>query len=382
MRKAKMHSEAMHIYCDEDVGEQKGKDGTIYKMLEIRYRNGSRILALPANPDTARGHSANVVLDEFAFHNDSRKIWQALFPTITRGFKIRIISTPQGKKNKFYELWSGNPIYSKHIVTIYDAVAGGLPIFDENGKVCAPEKLREALDDEEAWLQENECQFLDESTAFIPYDLISECERSELSEDENEWQGGGVFVGIDIGRRKDLTIFWAFEQIGDVLWSLKKIEMQNETFSSQLDKIAHEIRATNPHRVCIDSTGLGMQLAETLQEMFGASRVEMVHFRNTVKEELAYETKGRFEDHQIRIPISRRIRDDIHAIKKTVTQAGNIRFSADANKDGHSDRFWGLALACHAASTASAFPEIMLGAPRVANTIFNRFGQPFDLAQY
>lgn len=49
------------------------------KALEITLPGGSRITALPANPDTARGFSANVLLDEFAFHSDSRKIWQALF---------------------------------------------------------------------------------------------------------------------------------------------------------------------------------------------------------------------------------------------------------------------------------------------------------------
>ncbi|MHC1760407.1 MAG: terminase family protein [Negativicutes bacterium] len=64
------------------------------------------MIGLPANPDTARGFSGNVVLDEFAFHRDSRKIWTALYPTITRGYKIRIISTPNGKSGKFYELWS------------------------------------------------------------------------------------------------------------------------------------------------------------------------------------------------------------------------------------------------------------------------------------
>lgn len=382
MRKARMHSEALNIYCNEEQSEQRAKDGTIYKQLEIIYRNGSRILALPANPDTARGHSANVVLDEFAFHQDSRRIWQALFPTITRGYKIRIISTPQGKKNKFYEIWSGNPIYSKHIVNIHDAVEGGLPIVDENGDPTTPEYLREALDDEEAWLQEYECIFLDEATAFIPYELISECERSELDEDENPWQRGAVYAGIDIGRRKDLTIYWAFQEIGDVLWSMKKIEMQNTSFSEQLERLRAQIEMDKPRRTCVDYTGLGMHLGESLQEMFGESRVELVQFRNSVKEDLAYTAKKRFEDHRIRLPISRKVREDIHAIKKTVTAAGNVRFGADHSKDGHSDRWWALCLGCHAAENSSAMPEIISGCPRKASVIYNRYGGTYNLAHY
>ena len=79
-------------------------ESTEIKALEVKLDGGSRITALPANPDTARGFSANVLLDEFAFHADSRKIWAALFPVISAGHKLRVISTPNGKGNKFHEL--------------------------------------------------------------------------------------------------------------------------------------------------------------------------------------------------------------------------------------------------------------------------------------
>ena len=69
-----------------------------YRAHEISFGHGSRITALPSNPDTARGFTANVVLDEFALHRDSRKIWSALFPIVSRpDLKLRILSTPNGK---------------------------------------------------------------------------------------------------------------------------------------------------------------------------------------------------------------------------------------------------------------------------------------------
>ena len=64
---------------DYDIGAVR------YTALEVALPHGSRILALPANPDTARGFSANVFLDEFAFHKDSTAIWKALFPVISAG---------------------------------------------------------------------------------------------------------------------------------------------------------------------------------------------------------------------------------------------------------------------------------------------------------
>ena len=72
-----------------------------HKALEVTLPGGSRITALPANPETARGYSANVFLDEFARHQKSREIWGALFPVISAGHRIRVTSTPNGKGNKF-----------------------------------------------------------------------------------------------------------------------------------------------------------------------------------------------------------------------------------------------------------------------------------------
>lgn len=109
------------------AAQETGPDAT-YKALEVAFPNGSRITALPANPDTARGFSANVILDEFAFHAKSRDIWAALFPVISRGGqKLRVISTPNGKGNKFYELMTAeDSVWSRHVVDIYQAVREGL----------------------------------------------------------------------------------------------------------------------------------------------------------------------------------------------------------------------------------------------------------------
>src|SRR5688572_4542970 len=41
---------------------------------EIKWSNGSRLIALPANPSTIRGYSANLILTEFAFHENPYQI--------------------------------------------------------------------------------------------------------------------------------------------------------------------------------------------------------------------------------------------------------------------------------------------------------------------
>jgi phage FluMu gp28-like protein len=324
----------------------RGEDGTVYKQLEVILPGGSRIVGLPANPDTARGFSGNVILDEFAFHQNTRDIWTALYPTITRGYRIVVASTPNGKLNKFYDLWEhGGDRWSRHKVDIYQAVEAGLPVDID--------ALREGISDPEAWEQEYECKFIDEATAFLSYDLIASCEDYMASLDGTTIGEGTLYMGVDVGRRRDLTVIWLCEQIGDVFWTRLVERMEKTPFRTQRERLFDLLSDYRVRRCCIDATGLGMQLAEEAKERFGV-RVEAVTFTNAVKEDLAQRMRAKFEDRLVRIPVDRVIRQDLHSVKKVTTVAGNIRYDAERSEagGGHADHFWALALALHAGESA------------------------------
>lgn len=329
-------------------------------MEEVTLPNGSRIISLPASPDTVRGFSGNVFLDEFAFHTDSKEIWQAMYPTVTRGYKVRVTSTPNGKQNMFHEIWEHNENFSKHRTDIHEACGDGLKVNID--------ALREGIADPDAWAQEFECRFLDEATAYITYEMITACEADTVRCDldvEALSANAELFLGVDIGRKHDLTVFWLIEKIGDVLWTRMVKEMHREPFRIQRDflysildgsyfsllRIANsELRL---RRCCIDSSGLGAQLAEEAREKFG-QRVEEITFTGAVKEDLAVTLRRRFEDRLLRLPRNRDIREDIHSVKKLTTSAGNVRFDAGHSGVGHADRFWALALSVHAAGAGPA----------------------------
>jgi len=61
-----------------------------------------------------------------------------------------------------------------------------------------------------------------------------------------------------------------------------------------------------------------------------------------------------FEDKQVRVPVSRAIREDLHGLQKITTQSGLVRYLAPHNEDGHCDRATALALALRAAGDPSA----------------------------
>jgi phage FluMu gp28-like protein len=330
--------------------QEKGPDA-VYKAMEVAFPNGSRITALPANPDTARGFSANVILDEFAFHAKSREIWAALFPVISKGRqKLRVISTPNGKGNKFYELMTAeDSVWSRHVIDIYEAVKQGLE--------RDIEMLRRGMADEDAWAQEYELKWLDEASAWLDYDLISSCEAEGAGKPEG-YQGGACFIGVDIAARNDLFVIWVCELVGDVLWTREVIARRRISFAEQDALLAEVFRDYRVIRAKIDQTGMGEKPVEDAQRRHGTSRVEGVLFTGANKLGMATILKERFQDRRIRIPAGDPVlRSDLHAIKSQVGVTGQRRLIADGETDGHADRFWAAALAVTAAELGEATYE-------------------------
>ncbi|MFZ5530304.1 MAG: terminase large subunit domain-containing protein [Pseudomonadota bacterium] len=340
----KKHCRAYNMAIQELEYGFRGDDGTTYNALEVVLPGGTRITGLPANPDTARGFSANVFLDEFAFHADSRKIWAALFPVISNGYKLRVSSTPNGKGNKFYDLMTAeDDTWSRHVTDIYQAVKDGLP--------RDIEELRTALNDEDAWAQEYELKWLDEASVWLSFELINAVEHDAAGNPEH-YQGGPCFVGVDIAARNDLFVIWVLELVGDVLWTREIIARRRITFAEQdflLDDVFNRYRVI---RCCKDQTGMGEKPVEDAKKRYGSSRVEGVLFTAANKLTLATHGKEAFEDRKIRIPLGQQdLRADLHKLQKVTGPTGTPRFVADSDSAGHADRAWACFLAVNAAST-------------------------------
>lgn len=336
--------------------EELGFPNTDEKAYQITFRhNGSRIIAMPANPDTVRGFSGDVVLDEFAFHRDAVKIWRAAMAIISRGFSLEVISTPNGQSGKYWDICNQagvdplgsmeikhwvKGIWSVHWLDIYAAVAEGCPV-----DVSA---LREAAGDEDTWLQEYCCVFLADAQNYIPMELVIACESVDASlATPVEDLCGDIYQGVDIGRKKDRTVDTALQRVGDVLWMRRVEIMERWPFKSQFEAISPVARIAR--RSCIDATGIGAQIAEDLHGSYG-DKIEQVEFNMGNKEQMAVATKRVFEERKIRIASSPVLRRSINAVKRYTSTTGKFRFDAERTDAGHADEFWSLALAIAAAS--------------------------------
>jgi phage FluMu gp28-like protein len=380
--------------CLADYEERRinARSQNLLKSATITFPGGSRVIAVPGKPDTVRGFSANVLLTEFAFFEQPDATWRAILPSITnplRGIKkVRLITTPNGIGNKAHDIWAKNfsgsatvPVaaagvspaasegtgretpalpatqWSCHFIDIHTAVQQGLPVNIE--------ELRAAIDDPEGWAQEFECQFLDVQSTLLPYELIAACESPDAtaSVPPEFWQAtppSPLVMGIDFGRRHDLTVAWTLRQSGDVQQTVEVLEMERTATPEQVERLRPRLQKAR--RVCLDYTGPGIGLGDYLAKEFGVwdaarhkfGKIELCTFSNTLKLEIFSKLRMIFEKRGLRVPVSRAIREDLHSLNRVTSPSGQITYRAPHSADGHADRCTALALALRAAGEGVA----------------------------
>ncbi len=335
------------------------------KTFVNEFASGKKIHPLSSNPKAFRSKGGKVVLDEFAWHEDPEKMWAAARPCITWGFPLRILSTHNGKSCLYYKFIEGTKKkhlnWSLHTVDIFRAVSDGLVDKILKRTATVQEKdgwLKEQHDncvDENTWLQEYCCVAVDEAAAFLTYEMLHKIEREGLLTPLDRI-AGDLYVGMDVGRKKNLSVIWGNEKLGLALYTRIYIVLEKMPFRKQKEVLWPILGHRTMRRACIDETGLGMQMAEEARDAFGKFRVEPVTFTNAVKAEIATTLYTYVEDIRLYVPSDPAIREDLHSVKKIVTAAGNIRFDAANTEDSHADRFWGCGLSVHAAHDAPSGP--------------------------
>lgn len=353
--------------------------------LEIGGKLG-RIIVLAANPRTARGFSGDLILDEFAFHQDSAAIWEAAEPIISANpeYLCRISSTGNGRRNMFYQLISEGRIpyyrvrrsdaYARGEIKIYSVV---------DGREITPEEARAEASDKRAYDQNYECEFNDEAMALLTQELISSAEREGIKIESQEWSEatierlrtqtiGKLYLGQDVGRKRDLSVQTVLEKIGHAYRVVGMLRMDRMRLPAQQAELKRICTLPAFAAGCIDMTGLGLGLVEYAQDEPWGRTISGVDFSTTEPLTMRLKTEGRrgetarvteimatnllgvFEDRAIEIPADPELRDDLRKPEKLVSPNGRVSIAATRDEAGHADHFWSVALALRAANQPQA----------------------------
>jgi phage FluMu gp28-like protein len=354
-------------------------------LSEIQLANGARLISLAARPPRGKARM-NVYLDEYAHVRDDRPIYTGALPVISKGRgRLRIGSSPLGASGVFWEVYSQKlrpyPGYRRKATPWWLVQAFCIDV--AQAKELAPtlstaqrverfgnERIQaiHANLPEEDFVQEYECGFVDEATAWITWEEIKAAQDADLhwvaangvdaayraiadlANDVGYMRVEQVFGGgLDIGRTRNTTELFlvGMSTLGSYPLRLA-ITLDNVPFDDQAAVLDQALRQLPIATVLIDRNGMGMQLAENAARDW-PGKAQGVDFTQPSKVLWASDAKMLIQQGKTPLPADRELAYQIHSIKKTVTAARNLVFDTARNEKHHADKFWAWALALAAA---------------------------------
>lgn len=390
---------------------------TMLEFADVGGKTTSRLISLPCRQP--RGRNGDICLDEFAIYLPrlSKEIYTAAaFCTLRKGC-IEVGSTPLGTIGKFYEICTDRenyPNFDRYFVPWWYArvmckdVKGAVQLAkdmptEERVERFGTDRLislyrNSTLED---FQQECECVFIDSSASYISLDLIYANTPGRREDDiplniENDEEyfnakrdveihcfkdaddfilnyspekyGSPLYMGLDIGRTSDATVFYIIGLVNGKQRSVLRHEMRNADFDSQFDVLCRLMENLPIYRCAIDNGGIGSNLAENAQKRYG-ERVEQYRFSLQSKEVLAMNVKMGLERREYELDNNRDFHAQIHSIKRTPSSGGGFRYDAERNERGHADSFWAWALASYAASAKNTTPSFYAEYARKKNSV-------------
>ena len=369
----------------ENVGLSMTDDAVAYSdmrfevSIKVKGKTG-RIKVLAANPRTARGFSGDLILDEFAFHEDSNAIWEAAEPILSSNpdFLCRVASTGNGTSNMFYRM-ATEGFFKVSKVRRSDAWRMGVKIYDaKTRKPITPDEARAQALDKAAYDQNDECAFSSESGALLTWAMINEATLGRSDEDIYDGmpddlldklpKDANLYVGMDVAATHDFTVITILNVIGRTLHVPAIIRIRNARLPAQKAVLRPILADKRVKRAAIDSTGIGLGLVQDMEDEF-RGKVQGVNFATTepvtrriqaegrkaptarVTEIMATDLAEAHEDKRLSYPCDAIMRDDLRKPHKVTSASGRVSIAAESTQTGHADHFWSLALALRAAST-------------------------------
>jgi len=348
----------------------------------IEYENGNRVVSM----FTPRGKHAEVVIDEMAIMQDPRRVYQAAVGMTARGGGIIVGSSPLSQAGQFADIWKAEggkflnfkriavPFWKSaalclDIVAATNAYDTGVPL-EEIVYGYGRETIIEAFDSmfDEDFRTEFCCQWIDGSSAFLSWELVDTCSNADrivkrVTMNRNEGfarvqelvEGlrsieGDIYTGFDVGRRKDKSEIMLGALRDGKVGEVAHITLDRTEFEVQ-ERVTDLILSLDRARiVCIDETGLGMELAERGAKRHG-SRVQGVTMSVKTKPQIANNLRVMMETSKVEFGRDRETMIQLHSVKRQVRPGSNtVTYDVDRNEKHHADRFIAAGLMCWGAA--------------------------------
>ena len=350
--------------------------------MRIQFNNGCNLYVLSSSVDAVVGKRGHFYLDEFAIHKDAEQLYSIAEPCTTWGFTLTIFSTHRSKQTFFYKLCDrirkgeipGGRLMTVTLQHVLDEgyldrinarkVASNQPIYPNNEAFYEEKKQKSSS--EAMFLQEYMCIPADaEAVQAITEDDLRRIMRPQIDIFKNPRSTARYYAGIDVGRNRDLTVFWVVEDCSTSTQPLlitRYVETMSKTrFPEQESKLAALLKKWKPRKCLIDGTNVGEGLAEALEERF--SCCEKIKITRTtrpvwISNLIAFTRRERTCLH---VPDTNEVWEDFMSVERYINKEGKEDFFIPSHKErGHGDRFMSLVLCLQAFASVNSLARYTL----------------------
>lgn len=329
---------------------------------EMRLAGGGRLLSFPCRAPRGKA-GASLYLDEMAFYPHPERVYAGALPVISHGGRVTLASTPCGDRGMFWRAVMAGELageFSQHRAPWWLAPWFSTDVEEAAERAEAMEtdervrryatpvlaRLRAAME-RAAFQQEYEMVFLDADEALISWpEIEAAAEDYAMAPDWRTLAALGIplYAGMDVGRTHDPTDIVVVSAEGDA-FRVRGLRTLRQTPYDQQEEEAAELMARAPVAcLCVDAGGIGGPVSESLARRF-PGRVLPVAFSNTNKESMAARLHYLLQNGRLKIPRCRPLMEQIHAVRRGLTDAGRTRLDAPRDAEHHADQFWALAMA-------------------------------------
>jgi len=364
-----------------------GKD---VQALRINLPRGNvSLFVMSSSVNAIAGKRGHIYIDEAALHKDFRQLYDIAKQAIRWGGTLTFFSTHRSKQNYFFKLMqkikSGEvPGAQAMTITLKNVLDEGyLDILNRinrlQGKKIynSPEEFleeeRAQASSEEMFLQENMCVPADADAV----QAITETDLNRIMRDIDEIytaprSTARYYAGIDVGRNRDLTVFWVCEDVSTTTQPLlitRDVQViKRERFPEQEKKLAEWLMKWKPRKCLIDGTNTGEALAENLEDRF--SFVEKVKFTKATRPVWVSNLVGflRRENVCLQIPKTQEVWEDFVSVERFINKEGKEDFFVPSHKErGHGDRFFSLVLCLEAFTRVNSLSRYTMESQGIIN---------------
>jgi len=307
-------------------------DGAEHSVIE--FKSGD-------NPDSLRGFGVNFfICDEAA--RIPYESFVSLITTVTQTFAPGIfISTPHAR-NWFYDIYQrgekffddGSPKFAPGEDKYPEWLSIRMPTW--SNPTVPLESIRQMKRNlpDDVFRQEVAAHFLMDSAGV--FRGIASCVRGSL---QDYIPGHRYILGVDLGKLKDFTVLTVMDCLNrHVVYQDRFNKLEWEIQYSRMIDVARRYKA----QVCIDSTGIGDPIVETIQGA-GLNVVPYKISSNTAKHQLIDKLRINIEKARISFPAELTVmRRELESYEYIVNTNGTVKFSAPSGS--HDDCVISLAL--------------------------------------